>query len=455
MKTFDIIIVGSGPGGYVAAIKAAQLGKKVAIVEKEDTFGGICLNHGCIPTKAMLKSSKTYDMFKNASNYGIDVVENSFSFDLKKIVARKADVVNKLTGGVSFLLKKNKVETIKGYGEVIAKDKVKVGNETYQAKNIILATGGTAITPPIPGLKEAYEKGFVVTSKEILNVTKLPKELVIVGGGVIGVEFATIFNSLGSNVTIVEMAPTIITTMDDDIIKTYTTDLKKDGVNIITEAAVKEVGTKDVTYELDGKLAKVKADLVLVAVGIGPNVDSFKALNLEMKGRGVKVNEFMETSVKGVYAIGDVTGEFMLAHVASAEGIVAVEHILGEKNPINYNQIPSAIYGSPEIAMIGLTERDAKAQGLKYKVTKFPLGGNGKALADGESKGFVKIIKGTELDEILGAHIYAYNAVDIIGEIGVAMKLEGTNKELADTIHAHPSLSETIMEAAMDKPIHS
>lgn len=453
MKNYDIIVLGGGPGGYVAAIKAAQLKKKVAVIEKE-VLGGICLNHGCIPTKAMLKSAKTYDLFKNAKDYGIVVDSSLVSFDLNDIITRKDGIVKRLTGGVQMLLKKNGVDVYNGYGEVVSATQIKVNNETLNTKNLIIATGGTAIVPPIPGAKEAYEKGFAVTSRELLNVTDAPKKMVVVGGGVIGVEFATIFNSLGTEVTIIEMADSIITPMDDDVIDTYTKQLTKEGIKIITKAAVKNIGTKDVTYELDGKQVKLDTDLVLIAVGIGPNVEAVKNLNLELKGRGIKVDPRMETSVKGVYAIGDVTGEHMLAHVASAEGIVAVENILGGNKEINYNQIPAAIYGSPEIAMIGLTERDAKAQGIKYTVSKFPLAGNGKALADGESVGFIKLIKGAELDDIIGAHIFAYNAVDMIGEFGVAMRLEGTNFEIAETVHAHPSLSEIIMEAAMDKPIH-
>ncbi|HKL95424.1 MAG TPA: dihydrolipoyl dehydrogenase [Haploplasma sp.] len=453
MKNYDIIVLGGGPGGYVAAIKAAQLKKKVAVIEKE-VLGGICLNHGCIPTKAMLKSAKTYDLFKNAKEYGIVVDSSLVSFDLNDIITRKDGIVKRLTGGVQMLLKKNGVDVYNGYGEVVSATQIKVNNETLNTKNLIIATGGTAIVPPIPGAKEAYEKGFAVTSRELLNVTDAPKKMVVVGGGVIGVEFATIFNSLGTEVTIIEMADSIITPMDDDVIDTYTKQLTKEGIKIITKAAVKNIGTKDVTYELDGKQVKLDTDLVLIAVGIGPNVEAVKNLNLELKGRGIKVDSRMETSVKGVYAIGDVTGEHMLAHVASAEGIVAVENILGGNKEINYNQIPAAIYGSPEIAMIGLTERDAKAQGIKYTVSKFPLAGNGKALADGESVGFIKLIKGAELDDIIGAHIFAYNAVDMIGEFGVAMRLEGTNFEIAETVHAHPSLSEIIMEAAMDKPIH-
>lgn len=453
MKNYDIIVLGGGPGGYVAAIKAAQEGKKVALIEKE-VVGGICLNHGCIPTKAMLKSSRTYDLMKNSDNFGIKVDKRTLVFDLEQVVKRKDGVVKQLTGGVSFLLKKNKVDVYNGYGEVISKTEVKVNDETLKTKNLIIATGGTAIVPPIPGAKEAYEKGFAVTSRELLNVTKAPKNLVVIGGGVIGVEFATIFNSLGANVNIVEMQDKIISTMDDEVIDAYTKELTKSGVNIHTKAEVKEIGKDSVTYKKDGKETKLDADLVLIAVGIAPNTESLKNLNLELKGRGIKVNSKMETSVKGVYAIGDVTGEYMLAHVASAEGLVAVDNILGKENEMNYVQSPSAIYGEPEIAMVGLTEREAKEQGLKYKVSKFPLAGNGKALADGESVGFIKLIKGTELDEVLGAHIFAYNAVDMIGELGLAMRLESTNEEIAKTVHAHPSLSEIIMEAAMDKPIH-
>ncbi|VEU81315.1 dihydrolipoyl dehydrogenase [Haploplasma axanthum] len=453
MKNYDIIVLGGGPGGYVAAIKAAQLKQKVALIEKE-VVGGICLNHGCIPTKAILKSAKTYDLFKHADKYGITVDPAVIGFDLDKIVDRKDDVVKKLTGGVALLLKKNGVDVYNGYGEVVSPTEVKVNDETLTTKNLIIATGGTAIVPPIPGAKEAYEKGFAVTSRELLQVRKAPKKLVIVGGGVIGVEFATIFKSLGTEVTIVEMAKTIITPMDDEVITAYTKSLTKDGVKILTEAAVKKIGTDEVTYEKDGKQETIKTDLVLIAVGIGPNTGAVSKLGLEMKGRGIKVDKHMGTSIKGVYAIGDVTGEHMLAHVASAEGVIAIENILGEEKSIDYNQIPAAIYGHPEIAMVGLTEREAKAQGLKYTVTKFPLAGNGKALADGETEGFIKMIKGSELDEILGAHIYAYNAVDMIGEIGLAMKLESTNYEVSETIHAHPSLSEIIMEASMDKPIH-
>ena len=453
MKSYDLVVLGGGPGGYVAAIKAAQNNLKVALIEK-DVIGGICLNHGCIPTKAILKSTKTYDLFKNAKSYGINVEKDAFSFDLTSIIRRKDGIVRRLTTGVKMLLKKNGVDVYNGYGEVLNKNEVSVNDETIRGDNLIIATGGTAIIPPIPGAKEAYKSGFAVTSMELLNVTDLPKKLTIIGGGVIGVEFATIFNSLGSEVTIIEMQETIVSAMDEEIIDEYSKILKKSGVKVITGCEVKKVSSNSIVYSYKNEEKELPADLVLLAVGIRPNIDSFKKINLKMAGSGVEVNERLQTSLENVYAIGDVTGKHMLAHVASAEGIVAVENILGTKTKINYNQIPAAIYGSPEIATIGMTEKEAQNQNLKYTVSKFPLLANGKALADGDSTGFIKIIKGLELDEILGAHILAYNAVDLISEIAVAMRLESTNKEVASTIHPHPSLSEIIMEAAMDKPIN-
>lgn len=453
MKNYDLVIVGGGPGGYVAAIKAAQENLKVALVEKEN-IGGICLNHGCIPTKAILKSAKTFVDFKDAKKYGITVKENSISVKLNDVIERKNKVVKQLTSGVSFLLKKNKVDVYNGYGTITSNSLVKVNDETLKAKNIIIATGGTAIVPPIKGAIEAYEKGFLVTSKELLNVTKSPKNITIIGGGVIGVEFATIFNSFESKVTILEMANTILTNMDEDIITEYTKTLSSSGVTIITNAKVTEVGTTSVSYEKDSKTVTQDADLVLMAVGIRPNIEAFKDLGITLNKGGVKVNEFMQTNIKGVYAIGDVTGDLMLAHVASKEGLVAVSHILGGDEKINYSAIPKAVYGMPEIAAVGLSEAEAKEKNLKYTVSKFPLAGNGKALADGQNIGFIKLIKGAELDEILGAHILAYNAVDILSEVIVGINSELTNFDLADAVHPHPSLSEIIAEAAMKKPIH-
>lgn len=453
MKEFDLIIVGGGPGGYVAAIKAAQEKLNVALIEKEN-IGGVCLNHGCIPTKAILKSAKTFVDFKNAKSFGLSVLDDAVSFDLDKIIDRKDDVVKRLTGGVSMLLKKNGVTVFDGYGKIKNANEVIVNEETLKAKNIIIATGASPIIPPIKGAKESYDKGLLLTSKELLNLKTPPKKMIVIGGGIIGIEFATIFNSFNAEVTVIEMADSIITNMDQDIITEYTRKLKRDKINILTGATVTEINNNTVTYEKDNKAVNLEADIILMAVGVRPNIDSFENLKLEMKGSGVKVNEFMQTNVPNVYAIGDVTGEEMLAHVASKEGLIAVEHILGQTNEMNYKYIPKAIYGFPEIATVGLTEQDAIKQNIDYTVSKFPLLANGKALADGHRVGFIKLIKGNELDEILGAHIFAYNAVDLLSEVVVAMNAELTNYDLADTIHPHPSLSEIIMEAAMKKPIH-
>lgn len=451
MKNYDLIIVGSGPGGYVAAIKAAQENLKVALIEK-DAVGGICLNHGCIPTKTMLKSADTYLTIKGAADHGINIKDISFEMD--KIIKRKDDVVKRLTSGVSMLLKKNKVDVYEGYGTVVNKNEVKVNKETLKAKNIIIATGATAIVPPIKGAEEAYKKGYVVTSKEALTITKVPKKIVIIGGGIIGIEFATIFNAFEADVTIIEMADSIINTMDEDIINEYSKKLKRDGIKIIDRATVTEIGTTNVTYKKDNKEEKVNADLVLMAVGVKPNLDSFKDLNVKLNKYGVDVDNHMQTNIKGIYAIGDVTGKQMLAHVASKEALVAVDHILGNKTEMDYKSVPSVVYGFPEIASVGLTEKEAKEQNLNFTVSKFPLLASGKAMADGQTIGLVKLIKGTDLDEILGAHILAHNASDLIGELIVGINSELTNFDIADAIHPHPTLSESIMEAAMKKPIH-
>ena len=455
MKTYDVLVLGGGPGGYVAAIKSAQLGMKVALVEKE-VVGGICLNHGCIPTKTLLKNAKVYQYVSHALEYGV-LIDGKITFDWKAMLKRKDTVVKRLTTGVAGLLKKNGVEVYQGLGKVLSPTEVEVNGEKLVTKNLVLATGASPIIPPIPGLKEAYEKGFAVTSRELLKIEDAPKNLVIIGGGVIGVEFATIFSSLGSKVTIIEKLDGILPMMDDDIRSAYAKSLKKLGIDIYINAEVKEVKNNQVTYVLDGNSQNIEADTILVSVGMRPNTQGLEVLNLEMDRSAVKTNEFLETNQKGVYAIGDLNGKYMLAHVASAEGIIVSERIHGKDVKMDYTRVPNAVYGSPEIASIGLTEKEAKERNIAYKVSQFPLIASGKALADNEKDGFVKLIVGEKYKEILGAHILSYNASDLIAEIGVTMTLEGTAYEIASTIHPHPTLSEIIMEAAhgaVDKPIH-
>ena len=456
MQSFDIVIVGGGPGGYVAAIKAGQLGYKVAVIERENV-GGVCLNWGCIPTKTLLKSAKVFEQLKHAKDYGIDVKPDSFSANFPDMIKRKDSVVRRLTGGVAALLKKNGATLIKGFGEVVDPTHVKVGEELIETKFIILATGASVIMPPIPGLQEGFDAGFVLTSKEILDLKALPTSLVIVGGGVIGLEFATIFSSLGTKVTVIEKQPTILSSVDEEIRGLFFKKITKDGVQIFTNATVTSIGQGVVTYEVDGKATELNVDKVLMAVGMKPNTKSFASLNLAMEKAGVQVNERMQTTLSNVYAIGDVTGKFMLAHVASHAGLVAIDHIHGGDAKMDYRAIPNGIYTFPEIAMVGLTEQDAKAQGIDYKVSTFPVMANGKAMGENEKDGLVKIIVSKPYNEIIGVHIMASAATEMITEATLAINLEATAEELVHTIHPHPTLAEMIMEAAhgiIDKPIH-
>jgi dihydrolipoamide dehydrogenase len=458
MKEYDVIVLGAGPGGYVAAIKAAQNNLKVAIVEKE-AIGGVCLNWGCIPTKSLLKSAKVYQEFMNAKDYGIDVVDKSqITPNWSNIVKRKERIVNRLTGGVKMLLEKNKVDIFTGEGEIISNNEILINDEKIKAKNIIISTGASPILPPIEGLEEAYKKNFLMTSKEILDIDNIPEELVIIGGGVIGLEFATIFNAFNTKVTIIEREKEILLNVDDDIRDNMLKILKKAKVEVLTESTVVKIKNNEVTYkDKEGNSKSVSASKVLLSVGMKANTESFKKLNLKQNNKFVEINEFMQTSVPNIYAIGDVTGKMMLAHVASHQGIIAVNNILGHKEKLNYDQIPSAIYSFPEIAQVGLTEKAAKTKGLDYKVSIFPLQANGKALSANEKDGFIKIIADKKYNEILGVHILADNASDLISEAVVVMKLEGTADEIAKSVHPHPTISEIYHEAALgiiDKPIH-
>ncbi len=456
MSTYDILILGGGPGGYVAAIKARHLGAKVALIEA-NAIGGVCLNEGCIPTKALLKSAKVYKTILHARDYGITLQNDQVTPNWPSMLERKSKIVTRLTDGVKTLLSKNGVDVYQGYGQVVDPHHVIVNGETISAKHLIIATGAMPILPPIEGLQTAFEKGIAHHSKTLLSIPKIPNKLVIIGGGVIGIEFATLFNALGTDVTIIERLETILIQVDDDIRNAYLRILKKDGIKIITSATVNKIENHTVYYQKDSDTLQVEGDFILVSVGMKPNLSAISSLNLKTEKGAILVNDQLQTSVKDVYAIGDVIGKSMLAHAAQAMGIVAVENILGHQNRMNFHTIPSAIYGFPEIAMVGITEKIAQQQGIPYKSSKFPLLANGRSLAEGESEGFVKILYNPSNGELLGAHILAYNATELLAEATLAMDSEATIANIAQSIHLHPTVSEAIGEAALGgilKPIH-
>jgi dihydrolipoamide dehydrogenase len=456
MKDYDVIIIGAGPGGYVAAIKAGQRGLKTAIIEKE-AIGGVCLNWGCIPTKSLLKSAKVYQQFMHAKDYGIDVEDkDTIKPNWPSIIKRKNRIVRRLTGGVKMLLKKNNVDIYEGMAEVTNKNEVKVNDQTLKTKNIILSTGASPILPPIKGLEDAYKDKFLMTSKELLDIEEIPEKLVIIGGGVIGLEFATIFNSFGTDVTIIEREDKILLNVDDDIRDAMLKIIKKQKINILTKATVTEIKDGSVIYKTD-KENEIKTSKVLLSVGMKANTKGYEPLNLDMDKSFVKVNDQMQTSIKTVYAIGDMNGKMMLAHVASHQGLIALNNILGEKESMDYKQIPSAIYSFPEIAQIGYTEQELKSEGIAYNKASFPLQANGKALSANETDGFIKLLTGKKYNELLGVHILSDNASDLISEALMTMTLEGTADELVKAVHPHPTISEVYNEAAwaiVDKAIH-
>ncbi|KND62672.1 dihydrolipoyl dehydrogenase [Candidatus Phytoplasma phoenicium] len=459
MNKYDILIIGGGPGGYVAAIKASQLGAKVALVE-EHKIGGICLNYGCIPTKAFLKSAKLFDFLQKIKTFGLNF-EGPATFNWDAILARKNKIVKQLTNGISLLLKKNKIDVYDGTAEVFTPQQVKVGEQVLTTKKLIIATGSNAFIPPIPGAQQAYNNKYLYTSKELVQLEKFPQKIIIIGGGIIGVEFATVFNKFGAEVIILEKQNSILHTLDQDVSRSYTQKLKKDKIQILTDASVMKIQDNTVTYAYENEEHRLKADIILMAVGTRPNLYGLQKLNLVIDRQGIVTDRFLRTSIDDVYAIGDVNGKYMLAHVASHEGMIAVSHaLLGEKQylkPMNYYNVPSCIYGFPEIAVIGLTEQQVKEQNLDFKVFKMPVRSIGKALADGETEGFSKIIVEAKSLKILGMHIFAYNATELISEIGLAMELEGTAYDVAHTIHPHPTLSELTLETVLgviDKPIH-
>jgi dihydrolipoamide dehydrogenase len=450
---YDLIVIGSGPGGYVAAIRASQLGLKTAIVEKSE-LGGVCLNWGCIPTKALLKSAQVFDYIKHAKDYGINVGESSSDFGA--VVKRSRGVADNMSKGIAFLMKKNKIDVIQGTGKLIAAGKVDVtdaagAKKTYEAKSIILATG--ARSRELPNIKIDGKK--VIGYREAMSLTDQPKSMVVMGSGAIGSEFAYFYNSMGTKVTLVEYLPTILPIEDEDVSKEITKAFKKSGITVMTGASVESVDTTGKTCKVKIKTGnivdEVECDVVLSAVGIQTNLENLglETLGVKTDKGKVLVDDFYATNVKGVYAIGDIVKGPALAHVASAEGIICVEKIAGHHpEPLNYGNIPGCTYTSPEVASVGLTEKAAKEAGYELKVGKFPFSASGKASAAGAKEGFVKVIFDAKYGEFLGAHLVGMNVTEMIAEVVVARKLETTGMEIIKSVHPHPTMSEAIMEAA-------
>jgi dihydrolipoyl dehydrogenase len=462
---YDVAIIGSGPGGYVAAIRAGQLGLKTALVEKDDKFGGTCLHVGCIPTKSLLFDAEVYDYFKNAKEYGINC--KGFSVDWAAVQARKAKIVSKLAQGVEFLLKKNKVETFQGYGRLAGPGRISVtgaGNQAREiaAKKIILATGSEA--QMLPGLEP--DRKTILTNKEILELKEIPKSMVIIGAGAVGVEFASIFHRFGTKATVLEMLPRAVPLEDEEISAELERSFRRQGIAVRTECQVEKVSKTaqgaSVEYtDAQGKTQRLESETLLVAVGRAPNTRGIglEQTRVRLERGFVKVGPFMETDEPGVYAIGDiVAGTPLLAHVGHMQGVVAVAHAAGQPvEPINYRHVPNCTYCEPEIASVGLTERQAREAGHQVRVGKFPFSANSKAVILGMRQGLVKIVSAEPYGEILGVHMNGPRVTELIAEAVVAMRLEGTADDLAYTIHAHPTLTEAVLEAAhavYGMPIH-
>ncbi|MDH5721934.1 MAG: dihydrolipoyl dehydrogenase [Alphaproteobacteria bacterium] len=457
---FDVIVIGAGPGGYVAAIRCAQLGMKTACIEKRKTLGGTCLNIGCIPSKALLHASEKFeDAQSHMGDMGIKV---SPKLDLKGMMKHKTGVVDANTKGIEFLFKKNKITSIEGTGEIVEAGKVKVGKKTYEADNIIIATGSDVIS--LPGIKIDEKK--IVSSTGALELPEVPKTMVVIGGGVIGLELGTVWRRLGAKVTVIEFLDNILPGMDGEVRKEALKVFKKQGLEFKLSSKVTAAKTSAKGVELTvepasgGKAEKISADVVLMAIGRKPYIEGLglEKLGVEMTERGqIKTDEFFETSVEGIFAIGDVIQGPMLAHKAEDEGVILAELLAGESGHIDYNMIPGVVYTWPEVANVGKTEEELKEEGIAYNAGKFPFMANGRARAMGMTEGFVKILADKETDRILGAHILGPNAGDLIQEIVSVMEFEGTAEDIARTCHAHPTLTEVVKEAALavhKRPIH-
>jgi len=457
MSKYDIIVLGSGPGGYVTAIRASQLGFKTAVIEKEN-LGGVCLNWGCIPTKALLKSAQVFDYLKHAEDYGLSL--DNPDKDFKKVVARSRGIADGMSKGVQFLMKKNKIDVIDGYGKLKPGKKVDVDGTEYSADHIIVATG--AKSRQLPNLPQDGEK--VIGYREAMTLKKQPKSMIVVGSGAIGVEFAHFYNAMGTDVTIVEYLPNLVPLEDEDVSKQFGRSFKKAGIKVMTNASVESVDTTGKKIKATVKTKKgeevLEADIVLSAVGIKSNIENIglEEVGIMVDRDKIIVNDWYQTNIPGYYAIGDVVPGPALAHVASAEGITCVEKIKGmHVEAIDYGNIPGCTYATPEIASVGYTEKQALEEGYDIKVGKFPFSASGKASAAGTKDGFVKVIFDAKYGEWLGCHMIGAGVTDMIAEAVLGRKLETTGHEVLKTIHPHPTMSEAVMEAvadAYDEVIH-
>jgi dihydrolipoamide dehydrogenase len=460
--SYDTTIIGSGPGGYVAAIRSAQLKMKTLIIEK-DNLGGICLNWGCIPTKALLKSAEVYSLIKKSNDFGIQAEHPTFNFPA--IIERSRKVAEINSKGVTFLMKKNKIDVINGYGKIKSPGMVEVSlknseKKIIKSKNIIIATGGRPRT--IPGIDIDFKK--IISSKEALSIQKQPDSLVIIGAGAIGTEFAYFYNEFGTQITLIEMMDSILPNEDKEVIDILTKAFIKSKINIYPATKVEAIKKQKngVSVSLVNKTERkiITANLVLIAIGIQGNYENLnlEEIGVQVKDSFIQVNQWYETNVKGIYAIGDIIGPPLLAHVASHEGIICIEKIAGlETHPLDYNSIPACTYCNPQVASIGMTEEKAKAAGYELNVGRFPYSASGKARAIGERDGLVKLLFDKKYGELLGAHIIGWDATELIAELGLVKSLESTPIEIYQTVHAHPTLSEMIMEAAgaaLGKAIH-
>lgn len=450
MSQYDVIVIGAGPGGYVAAIRAAQRGAKVLVVERS-YLGGVCLNVGCIPTKTLIHSAELYRRMQHAEDFGLSA--KGLSYDMKALVARKNKVVALNTGGIDGLFKSNGIDHVSGDATVTAPGVVAVGKDTYKAKAIIIATGGRPAV--LPGLE--INGKTVIGSTDALNLETLPKRIAVIGAGAVGSEFACIWNALGAEVTLIELLPNVLPREDEELSKRLEAGFKKKGIDVRTETKVAALkhGKKSVTLTLEGKKAgEIEVDVVLVGIGLQCNsevVTRTPALGVKTGARGgIEVNARMETSVKGIYAIGDVTNKTWLAHGASAEGITAATNATGGDVKMDYRVVPACNFTSPEVASVGLTEKAAREKGYEVKTGRFLFSGLGRAHAIGETDGMVKIVGDAKTDELLGMHIMGHEAGELIAVGALAMRLQSTVQEIAHTIHTHPTLAEAILEASED-----